>query len=137
MIHIFPMSNKKRKLFTVAAKIAKRSTYHKYHHGALLLRGGKIVNTSCNKSQRCEFAERFRSEPGCSTIHAELGCILGLPRKFTTGTTILVIRVASDGSWKFSRPCSMCEKCLEYVGVDRVLYSVDENHYGILHLEKK
>jgi deoxycytidylate deaminase len=131
------MSNKKRKLFAIAAKIANSSTYHKHHHGAILIKGGKIVNTSCNKSQHCEFAERFRDEPGYGTIHAELGCILGLPRKLTIGTSILVVRVSQDGNWKLSKPCSMCEKCLKYVGVIRVLYSVDNHLYGMLNLRRK
>ena len=111
----------------VAKRMALQSNYGKLKHGAVLVKGNKIVNASCNKGGFCSFGQRFRERTmGTPTLHAELGCILNLDRSVTQGAFIFVVRVGHKGNFMISKPCSMCHAALEHVGVKRV-YHTSEN----------
>tara|TARA_R110000824_G_scaffold12623_10_gene55379 strand:+ start:32438 stop:32803 length:366 start_codon:yes stop_codon:yes gene_type:complete len=111
----------------LAKKIALQGTYGGFKHGAILLRGGKIINTSCNKNNHCAFGSRFRQrDEGTPTLHAEIGCILNLDRSTTAGATMLVVRVGKTGEYRMSKPCSMCREVLKHVGIKKVYYT-DKN----------
>ena len=62
----------------LAKKVALRGTYGGFKHGALLLRGGKVINSSCNKNNHCAFGSRFsktgeyRMSKPCSMCRAVL-----------------------------------------------------------------
>ena len=107
-----------------AKKIAEQGSYGGYKHGAVLVKGGSIINTSTNKDKFCSFGARFRNpNEGTATLHAELGCVLNLDRTTTKGTTIYVVRVNREGKLMMSKPCPMCKSALAHVGVKRVFYS--------------
>lgn len=113
-----------------AKKMADKSTFE-YRHGAVLVKGGSILNRSYNKNNRCSFGQRFRKkQEGCATIHAELGAILGLDRTITEGSTLYVARIGRTGDFKLSKPCPMCHEAMKYVGVKKVVYSIDNNITG-------
>ena len=108
-------SKKLDRCFALAKNIASNSPYGKIRHGALL------VNYS-------SFGKRFRSPSrGHATVHAELGCILGLPRDVTSGADLYVCRINRNGEFRFSKPCSMCHAALKHVGVKRVYYTTNDN----------
>ena len=82
--------------------------------------GNKIYNHS-------SFGGKFRDpERGPATIHAELGCILGIPRDVTTGADIFVCRVNNAGEFRNSKPCVMCHEVMKHVGIKRVYYTTNE-----------
>ena len=121
------VSKRTQNRMDLAKKVALQGTYGGFKHGAVLLRGGKVINTSCNKSNHCSFGTRFRRrDEGLPTLHAELGCILNLDRAATEGTTMLVVRVGKSGEYRMSKPCTMCRAVLSHVGVKKVYYT-DEN----------
>ena len=115
-----------------ARKLAICSEFRDSRHGAVLVRGGSIINTSYNKDSFCSFGKRFqKTHNGKTTVHAELGAILGLDRSITTGATVYVARIGrNDENFRLSKPCSMCEAALRYVGVKRVVYTVDNDIVG-------
>ena len=115
-----------------ARKLAICSEFRDSRHGAVLVRGGSIINTSYNKDSFCSFGKRFqKTHNGKTTVHAELGTILGLDRSITTGATVYVARIGrNDENFRLSKPCSMCEAALRYVGVKRVVYTVDNDIVG-------
>jgi len=107
--------------------MANQSTYGNLRHGAVLIKGGSVINASFNKNNFCSFGKRFRNpNEGKATLHAELGCILNLDRVVTHGTTVYVVRINRDGKHKMSKPCDMCEAALSHVGVKRVFYTNEE-----------
>jgi len=121
------LSHKKRRFVELAMRVAAQSEFKEYRHGAVLVRGGSVVNTSCNKNKYRSCGNRFRKKQiGHATHHAELGCVLGLDRSITEGATMYVVRIGKSGVLRNSKPCPMCEAALEYVGVKKVVYS-DEN----------
>jgi len=118
------LSKKEKRILALARRAAMRGTYGGIKHGAVLIRGGSIINMACNKSNFCSFGKRFRKTgEGLSTLHAELACILNLDRSTTSGASIYVVRVGNDDEFKMSRPCSMCDAALRHVGVKRVNYT--------------
>ena len=121
-------TKKVKRCFDLARNVAFGSEYGKIRHGALLRKGGSIINTSCNKDKFCSFGTRFRDPArGPATIHAELGCILGIPRSVTSGADIYVCRINKQGQFRNSKPCAMCHEILKYVGVKRVYYTTGDN----------
>ena len=121
------ISNKVRSYFDLAKRVAQQSQHDHFKHGAVLVKGGSVLNTSCNKDKYKSFGNRFRDTKVCghATHHAELGCILGLDKSTTQGATIYVVRVNRQGEYRLSKPCPMCEEVLKFCGVKRVVYTTD------------
>ena len=115
----------------LAKRIASQSAYPEYKHGAVLVKGGSIRNTAHNKNNFSSFGKRFQKDHnGRSTVHAELGVILGLDRNVTTGATVYVARVGKGGEYKLSKPCSMCHAAMKHVGIKKVVYTIDDKIVG-------
>lgn len=129
------IGKRKRRLIELAARVAESSENKEYRHGAVLVKGGSVLNTASNKNAHARFGKRFRRrDKGDSTYHAELGCILGLDRSVTRGADLYVVRVGRAGALRLSKPCHMCEAALRHVGVRRVYYSIDKNEIGCMKL---
>jgi tRNA(Arg) A34 adenosine deaminase TadA len=121
-------TKKIKRYFSLARNVAFNSDYGKIRHGALLVKGGSVINTCWNKDKFCSFGSRFRDpDRGHATIHAELGCILGMPRSVTIGADIYVCRINKRGQFRNSKPCAMCHAALKHVGVKRVFYTTGDN----------
>jgi tRNA(Arg) A34 adenosine deaminase TadA len=121
------LSKKKQRYIELAARIAQQTEFKEYKHGAILVRAGAVINTSCNKNKYKAWANQFRKKQhGHATIHAEIGAILGLDRSLTEGSTIYVVRVGKCGDLKNSKPCPMCEAAMQYVGMKKVVYSSED-----------
>ena len=121
-------SRKTRRYLNLAREVAKKSTYGKLRHGALLVKGGSVISTAYNKSNFNSFGNRFREhDRGPATHHAELGCILGVDKSKTDGATLYVTRVNTRGEYMLSRPCKMCHDILKHCGVKRVIYTINSS----------
>ena len=122
------VSKKIKRYFDLGRNIAYNSPYGKIRHGALLIRGGSIINASFNKDNYTSFGSRFRSAGhGHATVHAEIGCVLGLSRSTTSGADIYVCRINKEGDFRNSKPCAMCHEALKHVGIKRVYYTTNNN----------
>jgi tRNA(Arg) A34 adenosine deaminase TadA len=74
---------------------------------------------------------RFRKKDlGLATVHAELGAILGVDRKLTHGATIYVARIGKEDAYRPSQPCGMCMAAMRYVGVKRVVFTINNKFAG-------
>ena len=130
-----PFAGRKKRLVELAKRIAERSEAPDYKHGAVLFKGGTVLNVSVNKNRYARFGKRFRRRDcGHATHHAELGCILGLDRTTTRGSDLYVVRIGKAGELRLSKPCEMCEAVLRHVGVRRVFYSIDQEELGCVRL---
>jgi len=123
-------SGKTQRYMDLAKRMAQQSAFPDYRHGAVLVKGS-VRNVSANKDNYCSFGTRFQKKhSGRTTLHAELGAILGVDRDITEGATIYVARIGKDGDYKISKPCSMCHEALKHVGVKRVVYTIDNEIAG-------
>ena len=129
------LTSRNERLFQFAKSIASLSDYGKFHHGAVLTKHGAILNYSHNKDKPCSFGGRFRCKSlGQATLHAELGAILNMPRESTEDADIYVVRINSDGEYKNSKPCDMCQEAMRFCGVKRVFYSTEYGHFEVMKL---
>jgi len=122
------ISNKVKSYFDLAKRVAQQSQHDHFKHGAVLVKGGSVLNTSYNKDKYKRFGNRFRDTRACghATHHAELGCVLGLDHSLTSGATMYVVRTNKNGAFRMSKPCAMCEEALRFCGVKKVVYTIDE-----------
>ncbi|MAL42909.1 hypothetical protein [Hyphomonas sp.] len=125
------ITGRHRRYVDLAKKLAESSSYSLHRHGAVLVKGGSVLNWSANQNKVQRWAQRFRSH-GCghATHHAELGAVLGVARDKTTGSDVYVVRISKKGSLLMSKPCEMCQELLRHVGVKRVFYSIDDETMG-------
>ena len=128
-------SKRVKRYMQLAQNMALNSIYGKIRHGAVLVKGGSIINAAFNKDKFSAFGERFRQQ-GCgpATHHAELGCVLGIPRSVTAGADIYVCRVNRRGEFRNSKPCAMCHEVMRYVGIKRVYYTTSESTVNMYKL---
>lgn len=87
-----------------------------------------MINVSANKNNYCTFGKRFSAyeRKDFSTLHAELGAVLGLDSSLTSGSIAYVVRVKND-EWRMSKPCPMCEQALRFCGVKKMVYTTNDN----------
>ena len=124
-------SKKTQRYFELARRMAKESTYGKLRHGAVLVKGGRVVSVGFNKGSYCAFGQRFRDihKYGHATQHAEISAILGISAKVTQGASIYVARINNENKFRMSKPCCMCHEVMEFVGVKKVCYTTGEDSY--------
>lgn len=109
------------KLFDHAKTVAMTSDY-KFRHGAVLVKGGKIIRSSFNKARPVSFAHKYHHK-GTGSLHAEIGCILNMSFEKTEGCEIYVVRIHADGKFAMSMPCPMCQVVCNEMGIKRIHYS--------------
>ena len=118
-----------KKMLSFAAEIAikvhdRQLDNRTFLFGAVGIRKDGVIVTSRNIAAP-DFA------PG---HHAETR----LARKLTPGSTVWITRVArKDGEWALARPCPGCERRLRAAGVEKVIYTIGPNEWGILDLKEK
>ncbi len=67
------ISKKTRRYLKLAKRMAECSTYGNFRHGAVLVRGGAIINFGINSEKYSSIGAKYRpEEKGASTYHAEL-----------------------------------------------------------------
>ena len=121
---------KEMRALRMAAKAAEQSGHDTFRHGAVLVKGGSILNIAANSDNHTSFGQRFRTAPGRATHHAETACILGLDKAITTGAVVYAARINKNGEWKMSKPCSMCHEVMRFVGIKKVVYTIGPNEWG-------
>ncbi len=134
-MYIENLGKRRQRYLELAKNVASQGTYGKYLHGAVLVQGGSVLNTSPNKDRFCSFGSKFRERScGHATLHAELGCVLGLDRRITSGATLYVVRINREGQFRMSKPCSMCHEALTHCGVKKVVYTTNEKEVATIKL---
>lgn len=118
-----------------AAEIAERRALNdsrSYFIGCIGIRqDGAIVS---GKNGAVKFSDNIRRQHILPTAHAE-GRVLAKLGK--NSSALYVSRVArKDGSLAMARPCKMCRVRIKAMRVNKVFYSIDNDHYGIWFVEK-
>tara|TARA_R100000005_G_C4881097_1_gene132704 strand:+ start:196 stop:639 length:444 start_codon:yes stop_codon:yes gene_type:complete len=131
-------SGRDKRYIEIARKVANESKFPRFRHGAVLVKGGSVISTSCNELDSVSWANKFRQHQcGHATRHAELGAILGVAREKTKNSIMYVVRVNPSNDFLLSKPCPMCMQALKHVGVKKVIYSVDNENISCIKLNKE
>ncbi len=114
------LSQKQRRMLDLALKFAESSDGVK-RHGAVIVRGGRVLSVGVNKWRNRYLPASVDYDPNL-TVHAEIDALSRLenPR----GATIYIARVNNQGKAMMSRPCIRCEAELQRLGVKKVVYTV-------------
>jgi tRNA(Arg) A34 adenosine deaminase TadA len=120
---------------------------HKYDSGlaacvcAVIFIGGRVISVGYNaKGRDSGLQRRYRTNPHCCSIHAEVAAVLNVRRKIDlTGAKVVVVRRFRDDSAKnpklvMARPCAMCQAVLYSYGLKRAIYTISNDEYGVMNL---
>ena len=101
---------------------------HKYKVGAIIFDKSKIISKGFNHPQRSirHLKSKFQKWPG--TVHAEVDAIIKAKTNLKN-LSMLVIRVNNRKQLRLAKPCKWCQMYLEYVGIKKVYYSINEIPY--------
>ncbi len=101
---------------------------HKQKVGAIIFDKSKIVSRGFNHPQRSvrHLKSKFQRWPG--TVHAEVDAIIKAKTNLKN-LAMLVVRINKKNQLRVARLCRWCQMYLEYVGIRKVCYSVDEIPY--------
>lgn len=127
---------KEMRLLKKAKASSLNSTCH-HKHGALLVKGSRILKVSFNKNSFSSTANRYRrmrrKNPWFGTRHAEIEL---LSHRQTQGSTVYVCRVNNHDDLMYSKPCGMCMAAMKHAGVKTVVYSVGKNELEKINLRR-
>jgi len=116
-------------------KIAQKSTCV-YQLGAVLFKGGNVINVGFNKTGTNILQYRKRHLHYVGNVHAEIDAILGVSKEEAKKCDLWVVRIISNGNFALAKPCIMCREILSEMGIKRIFYSVESNpFYDIIYCE--
>lgn len=124
------------KFLALAIRIAN-SADNNYRHGAVLVKGGRVLATAPNiyKNIPTIFEREYPNNielqqesirEHCS-VHAEARVIKMVGAEAAKGATVYVARVNNNGYALMSKPCDKCYALLTEVGVKAVVYTDNTN----------
>ena len=105
---------------------------------AMIVSGGRVLSVGYNSRASSGLQERYKTNPFCNSIHAEVAAILNIRRKIDLrGSKIIVVRrhrcdKLSNPSLALARPCGMCEAVLFSYGLKKAIYTIDNNEFGVM-----
>jgi len=117
-------------------RLSEKSDGEAYRIGAILVKGGSVINAGFNHSGTNRMIENHRHlRPNNNTIHAEIHAILGTPKHIAEHCSMYVARFTPGGRIGNSKPCTLCQAILKEMGVKRVMYTIaGKNTYQQLNL---
>jgi deoxycytidylate deaminase len=105
---------------------AEKSRYTKWRMGAVLVKGGRVIAAGSNV---------LRNEPSLAglpieecSVHAEAAALQKVSK---LGGTMYVARISRSGHQSLARPCKRCRKLLIEAGIRTVVWTIDEESFGI------
>ena len=107
----------------IAIKAAAQSTHQRWKLGSVVLRGGRVLATGCNRKRNDPSVVENEKYFNCS-VHAEVDAIrsTGDP----CGAKLYVARVTKSGKIGLAKPCERCQDAIRGAGIRKVFYT-DEN----------
>jgi deoxycytidylate deaminase len=123
------LSKRESAYLSVARYLATKSSA-KNTHGAVVVKGGRVVGTGYNKNKNNpHFVSPEHIKTNCS-VHAERSAIkdAGYDVK---NAVIYIARVNRHGEDRDSKPCSRCLKLIEESGIKRIVYTTQSGRVNV------
>jgi tRNA(Arg) A34 adenosine deaminase TadA len=117
------LSNKQKRLLTLACKLAEASELPQ-KHGAVIVKSGRVLTVGVNRWRNKNLTHTEPEYNPNLTYHAEIDAL----NRFqdVTGATIYIARVGKNNEPRFSRPCSRCLIALKDAGVKKIIYTTND-----------
>jgi deoxycytidylate deaminase len=123
------LSKRESAYLSVARYLATKSSA-KNTHGAVVVKGGRVVGTGYNKNKNNpHFVSPEHIKTNCS-VHAERSAIkdAGYDVK---NAVIYIARVNRHGEDRDSRPCSRCLKLIQELGIKRIVHTTQSGRVNV------
>jgi len=107
---------------------------------AMIVSGGRVLSVGYNSRANSGLQERYKTNPHCNSIHAEVDAVLNVRRKIDLrGNKIIVVRrLRADNinnlALAMAKPCPMCQAVLYSYGIKRAIYTINSNEYGVMRI---
>ena len=110
--------------------VAEDSPHPKWHMGAVITRGSRIIATGYNV--RKNNPALTDGAPGTS-VHAEEAALKRLVYQAdrAEGCTLYVARISKTGEPRLARPCLGCWHRLIGAGIRNICYTLNGSGYGV------
>lgn len=117
------MTNLCMDVLNTAIEEAGKSTQH-IHIGAVVFKGKRIFGSGHNgiRSSSLPMKHRYWEE----SLHAEQAALLNLDWDKLKGCSMLVVRVNKTGMFGICKPCPMCSKIINHIGIKNVYYTNEQ-----------
>ena len=125
-INFFPAAVK------IAVKEAQKSNYFQ-KVGAVIVKKKTILSRGHNYAHKSAKKLHPRFQEWSHSVHAEVDCILKA-RTDLRGAVIYVIRIGSNGEFRFAKPCKHCRAYLKHVGIKKMFYSTEKYPYIVMEI---
>lgn len=89
--------------------------------GAVVFKGKKIYGSGHNAIRTSSISNKHKK--WFNSLHAEQAALNKLDWNSLTGASILVMRISKSGVIGNAKPCPVCSKIIEYVGIKHVFYT--------------
>lgn len=107
---------------------------------AMIVSGGRVLSVGYNSRANSGLQERYKTNPHCNSIHAEVDAILNVRRKIDlSGSKIIVVRRLKNDDIEnpilaLAKPCPMCQAVLYSYGIRKAIYTINNNEYGVMKI---
>ena len=107
-----------------------KSTYEKITMMAFLFNGKSLISEGINSEKTDAYQSKFRkqliqNENYIDKRHAECDCLKWLNDKKdidTSKLTLFIMSKRKDGAFRNSKPCPVCRKIIEKIGIGEICY---------------
>lgn len=107
---------------------------------AMIVSGGRVLSVGYNSRANSGLQERYKTNPHCNSIHAEVDAVINVRRKIDlTGSKIIVVRrlkydTDMNPYLALAKPCPMCQAVLYAYGIKKAIYTINNNEYGVMRV---
>lgn len=100
----------------------EKSTY-RFRIGAVIFKGSRIISSGHNGIRSVsQIKDKFKKYE--NSLHAEQAALMNIDWNKVKGCSILVMKISpSKGTLSMAKPCEICQKLLEHIGIKTIYYS--------------
>lgn len=127
--------------FSIAQKVAGRSTCLRRKYGAIIVKNDEIIATGYNGAPRgetnCSDTEKcWRTEHNiphgeqyekCVAVHAEMNAIISAARKDMIGSEMYLAGFDDEGKPFQAFPCKICARLIKNAGIKYIVNQTIED----------
>lgn len=115
------MGSRHNRWIRLCLKFAQKSEVHSFKHGAVLVKGGKIIAYGINNNKK----------PGClaheiygeKKWHSETDVLTKVRRKNVDGAILYIAGISKADNIILSKPCECCNHFIKQFNLKAVYYS--------------
>ena len=117
----------------LAVSMARKSV-SRFRLGAVLARKNRVLSTGFNDMRKTHpLQQKFSLDKSFTLgLHAEVHTCIGVSAADLLGADLYVARILRDGSIALAKPCNVCTKFIQDVGIRRVYFTKENGELEVM-----